>query len=134
MKNSFYLFAAALLCYAQISAADDQQCQTVYSTTVSSCAQTLGSLPANLRPGAQKGCVVQAKAAKDACLQVGNTCHTDCEAAFSDASTTCDYNNNTAICGNDQTCIALVLQRQSDCINYATAVLNSCIASCPIVK
>jgi hypothetical protein len=126
MKNVFYLFAIGLMLQTQNSFAQttNQLCQQTYSQTISTCANALALLPANARPGAQKSCIQQAKAAKDACLVGSNSCINNCENSFNVSEAICLQTYNPDSCGTDLTCVALVNQELSDCTAAATTVLN----------
>ena len=69
----FRILAVVGLCTSVNAFAGDPACNQAYANTVSGCAQNLESLAPNLRPGAQKGCVSDAKVQRDLCADVKRT-------------------------------------------------------------
>jgi hypothetical protein len=137
MKLSFLLVATFATLFSQIAAAADNTCQKNFGLAVASCATSLNFLSPNVRAGAQKACVDDAKSAKALCLNGTpppsclETCQTNynnninyCEQAYTDA-----INN---ICFGDQACVVVYTQQRADCISTSVNILNSCTASCPV--
>ena len=116
----------------------NQLCQQTYSQTISNCAQGLAALPLNTRPGAQKACVQQAKAAKDTCV-VGPTCPQILQATFDAAIVTCNTTwDVNLLCGAnniDPSCTYYANYQLGVCTQAATDALNYGLQNnCPVTK
>jgi hypothetical protein len=129
MKRIFS-FLLLLLSHC-IAMADDSTCQKEYGQRVAQCAKGLDFLSPNIRAGAQKACVQDAKVARDACTSGINTCVNDCQTVYNNTVTVCEQTYNPAICSGNPTCEQVVLQQRSDCISAAVDTLNACTAACP---
>lgn len=133
MNNIFYFAAAIIISMtAQFSHADDSQCGKAYGAAVAFCAESLQALPANMRAGAQKACVADAKLAKEACMSGVNTCLNACQTTYENAVNTCNTNFDPAVCGGNLSCEAIVVEQRSICTSNAVTTLNSCTAACQL--
>lgn len=132
MKTKVLLIAASFLLCSQGSFADDNQCQKAYGQAVAYCAHSLDSLPPNMRAGAQKACVQEAKVAKDYCMSGISVCLDACQASYNTNVVTCQATYDPSTCGANLICQQIVTQQQSDCVSAAVNTLNSCNASCQL--
>jgi hypothetical protein len=134
VKTSFLLVVALATLITDVAAATDNTCQKNFGLAVASCATSLSFLSPNVRAGAQKACVTDAKLAKDLCLNGAPppSCLETCQTNYSNTINYCDptYTNSLQGCGGDTVCEALLLQQKSDCIAASVDILNSCMASC----
>lgn len=116
---------------APFALATDIDCQKDYGQRVAACAQALDFLAPNVRAGAQKACVEDAKLAKDACLSGVNVCLDNCQTAYNNNVATCEQSFDPYICFGNPSCEATVLQQRADCVSAAVDTLNACTAACP---
>ena len=131
MKNAFRLLLAAFALHAQVAAGDDLKCRAVYAQAVSACARSLDLLVLNGRAGAQKACVEGAVLTRAYCMAGTNACLDKCQAAYANSVTACEETFAPAVCGEDATCEAIILQQRDNCISSAVSTLDACSAACP---
>jgi len=132
VKISQLMFAALLMTSAQAFAADNV-CQKNFGAAVSQCAKNLDFLAPNIRAGAQKACVDDAKLAKVVCESgtVDNSqCLNACQATYESNVISCQNAYNPAQCGGNLACEAYYINQRADCISNSVNILNSCSQSC----
>lgn len=132
IRSLLCLFSVGLMFATTHAAyADDSQCQKSYGDAVSSCAHDLSFLSPNIRAGAQKACVEDAKIAKDYCLNGVNVCLDNCQASYDSGVVHCNNTYDPSTCEDgDLFCQQLTTQLRADCTSAAVNTLNSCTASC----
>lgn len=130
------IFSIFMLCcsfaFASASFAADNECGRAYGQSVKSCAESLEFLAPNVRAGAQKACVEDAKISKEACQSGVNTCLEDCNTSYQSSLGACEssYQQNLIYCDGDTVCNAYYLNQKSICESASVDTLNSCTASC----
>lgn len=133
MKQVLFMLVAFFAFNSQIaSAGTDTACNKAYGQTVSFCAQGLSALSPNMRAGAQKACVAEAKIAKEQCLSGVNFCLDACTDQYDSNVAQCNAVYDPAICGGNASCVAFVNAQRAACTSASVDLLNSCNASCPI--
>ena len=131
MKTALRLLIAALVLPSAVALSDDNECEKQFGEDVAYCAHSLSFLSPNVRAGAQKACVQEAKLAKEACMSGVNVCLTGCQTTYDDSVTFCQTAFDPTVCGTDTTCQQIILTNQAACITNAVTTLDACTASCP---
>lgn len=133
------MFKAILLILSfvgvQAFAATDTACNQAYGDYVSQCAQGLKFLSANVRAGAQKACVEEAKIEKAQCLAGGSggqtaVCLANCQAVYETVVNSCNTTYDPAQCGGSISCESQITNMRSACISTAVSDLNTCNLTC----
>lgn len=133
MKQFLFTIVAFFALNSQIASAEtDTACNKAYGQTVSFCAQGLSALSPNMRAGAQKACVAEAKIAKEQCLSGVNLCLDACTAQYDNNVAQCNAVYDPALCNGNLSCEAFINAQRSACTSASVDVLNACNASCPI--
>jgi hypothetical protein len=128
------LFASVVLLLADIAAA--QNCDQQFGLDVAACSQALNNveLGPKERAEAQKLCIADARAAKEACKSGVNTCAANCESAHTAAVATCQSDNDPAQCLGELVCAGLLIQQRSICLAGATDTLAACENGCGLTQ
>lgn len=113
---------------------DKNFCQKQYGDDVSTCFQGLDAqgIKGPTRAEANKTCIKNAKAGKEACENGPSQCVTTCQNTYNTSSATCNssYTTDVANCGDNILCSDIANQVKLDCLSAAQSDLNSCTASC----
>ena len=128
----FRFLAIAVLLVSTQAFATDSECRQTFRDDMRECINDLFSLPPKMRAGAMKGCVKEAKRAKQQCLSGPSACEMACEATYDSSELLCQqaYDAGIATCGGNFSCENFYTQQRADCIAAAASVLDSCTASC----
>ena len=131
MKSAFALFLAALALHAEVAAGDEIRCRTAYGQAVRACARSLDLLALSGRAGAQKACVEGAVLTRAYCMSGINACLDKCEGTYESSVAACEETFAPALCAENATCEAIILQQRDNCISSAVSALDFCSAACP---
>lgn len=119
----------------QAFAATDTACNQAYGDYISQCAQGLKFLSANIRAGAQKACVEEAKIGKTQCLAGGGggpnaVCLANCQAVYETTVNSCNTTYDPVHCGGSISCESQLTNLRAACISTAVSALDSCNLTC----
>jgi len=121
---------------AQSDPLDKRICHQNFITAIAYCVDGLKSLDPITRAGQQKTCVYISRLHRDFCYagQIYSACVSACQATYDTTAANCTatYNPDILCAPADTACQQQVLTQQSDCINFATTALNTCVSGCPI--